>query len=287
VPSTRPGTLKEPAETVVAAVGELAATVVLAAELRSRAERAEVELGEAREPLSCPDVQLTLADRYILDALAQTVQRVDAAYRDFDFSEASDAIRSFAWNDVCDVYIEIAREVMRVARARRITPEGFNGFDPHAFSPDADRGNIVKAFVVLRAGHEPGAQVVLFRRFLGLAAVATAPGSAAGGKLRASTRVDHNDEEENTMKTRAAVAVEKAKPLEITEGGDLLYVVRMEPLVRNSVPVPDHTAPSAKPAMGPATSRGPRALPSTAMTTSGWLTGCRTACRCLIKMLSC
>jgi 2-dehydropantoate 2-reductase len=39
-----------------------------------------------------------------------------------------------------DVYVEIAREVMRVARARRITPEGFNGFDPHAFAPDADRG---------------------------------------------------------------------------------------------------------------------------------------------------
>src|SRR2546430_5657622 len=39
-----------------------------------------------------------------------------------------------------DLYIELAREVMRVARARRITPEGFNGFDPHAFAPDADRG---------------------------------------------------------------------------------------------------------------------------------------------------
>jgi 2-dehydropantoate 2-reductase len=38
-----------------------------------------------------------------------------------------------------DVYVEIAREVMRVARARGITPEGFNGFDPHAFAPDADR----------------------------------------------------------------------------------------------------------------------------------------------------
>ena len=38
-----------------------------------------------------------------------------------------------------DVYVEIAREVMRVARARGITPEGFNGFDPRAFAPDADR----------------------------------------------------------------------------------------------------------------------------------------------------
>jgi 2-dehydropantoate 2-reductase len=39
-----------------------------------------------------------------------------------------------------DLYVEIAREVMRVARAREITPEGFNGFDPHAFAPDAERG---------------------------------------------------------------------------------------------------------------------------------------------------
>ena len=38
-----------------------------------------------------------------------------------------------------DVYVEIAREVLRVAQARRITPEGFNGFDPRAFAPDADR----------------------------------------------------------------------------------------------------------------------------------------------------
>src|SRR5438128_2417744 len=38
-----------------------------------------------------------------------------------------------------DVYIEIAREVMRVTRARRITPEGFDGFDPRAFASDADR----------------------------------------------------------------------------------------------------------------------------------------------------
>jgi 2-dehydropantoate 2-reductase len=38
-----------------------------------------------------------------------------------------------------DVYVEIAREVMRVAHARGITPEGFNGFDPRAFAPDRDR----------------------------------------------------------------------------------------------------------------------------------------------------
>ena len=37
------------------------------------------------------------------------------------------------------VYIELAREVMRVARARGVTPEAFNGFDPGAFAPDAER----------------------------------------------------------------------------------------------------------------------------------------------------
>ena len=49
----------------------------------------------------------------------------------------ADALANPAYRDL---YIEIAREVMRVARARRITPEGFNGFDPHAFAPDAERG---------------------------------------------------------------------------------------------------------------------------------------------------
>jgi len=36
------------------------------------------------------------------------------------------------------VYVELAREVMRVARARDVTPEGFDGFDPSAFAPEAD-----------------------------------------------------------------------------------------------------------------------------------------------------
>ena len=35
------------------------------------------------------------------------------------------------------VYIELAREVMRVAAARGVTPLGFDGFDPGAFVPEA------------------------------------------------------------------------------------------------------------------------------------------------------
>jgi len=46
---------------------------------------------------------------------------------------------ALADSDYRDVYVELAREVMRVAQARGIAPEGFNGFDPQAFAPDADR----------------------------------------------------------------------------------------------------------------------------------------------------
>lgn len=37
-----------------------------------------------------------------------------------------------------DVYIGLAREVLRVALARGIQPQGFNGYDPSAFLPDVD-----------------------------------------------------------------------------------------------------------------------------------------------------
>jgi 2-dehydropantoate 2-reductase len=36
------------------------------------------------------------------------------------------------------LFVEIAREVMRIASARGIKPEGFNGFNPHAFTPEAN-----------------------------------------------------------------------------------------------------------------------------------------------------
>ncbi len=36
------------------------------------------------------------------------------------------------------LYIALGREILAVARARGITPEGFNGFDPAAFEPGAD-----------------------------------------------------------------------------------------------------------------------------------------------------
>jgi 2-dehydropantoate 2-reductase len=39
-----------------------------------------------------------------------------------------------------DLYIALAREILAVARARGVTPEGFDGFDPAAYLPLAPEG---------------------------------------------------------------------------------------------------------------------------------------------------
>jgi 2-dehydropantoate 2-reductase len=44
-----------------------------------------------------------------------------------------------------DLYCALAGEVMAVARAEGITPEGFNGFDPSAFLPGAARARITRS----------------------------------------------------------------------------------------------------------------------------------------------
>jgi valyl-tRNA synthetase len=53
---------------------------------------------------------LDLADRWILDALAQTIERVERAAKVYDFGEWAQALYTFFWNQLCDVYIEIAKD---------------------------------------------------------------------------------------------------------------------------------------------------------------------------------
>jgi valyl-tRNA synthetase len=65
----------------------------------------------AADALPLPPVeQWTLSDRWIMDALARTIQRVDAAAAVYDFSEWSQTLYTFIWNQVCDVYIEVAKD---------------------------------------------------------------------------------------------------------------------------------------------------------------------------------
>ncbi|GAA1298491.1 valine--tRNA ligase [Planotetraspora silvatica] len=53
--------------------------------------------------------ELTAADRWILSRLQSVVMSVDAAYEDFEFAKISDSLYHFAWDEVCDWYVELAK----------------------------------------------------------------------------------------------------------------------------------------------------------------------------------
>jgi valyl-tRNA synthetase len=64
--------------------------------------------GAAPAPL--PDRgELTDADRWILDRLEQVRGEVDAAFDRYEFSKACEALFHFAWDEVCDWYLELAK----------------------------------------------------------------------------------------------------------------------------------------------------------------------------------
>ncbi|MFB9967921.1 valine--tRNA ligase [Sinosporangium siamense] len=57
-----------------------------------------------------PDADsLTAADRWILSRLATVTRAVDAAYEEFEFAKVSDLLYHFAWDEVCDWYVELAK----------------------------------------------------------------------------------------------------------------------------------------------------------------------------------
>ncbi|WP_070378978.1 valine--tRNA ligase [Rhodococcus sp. WMMA185] len=64
--------------------------------------------GAAPAPL--PDRgELTDADRWILDRLEQVRGDVDSAFDRYEFSKACEALFHFAWDEVCDWYLELAK----------------------------------------------------------------------------------------------------------------------------------------------------------------------------------
>jgi valyl-tRNA synthetase len=64
--------------------------------------------GAAPAPLPTPG-GMTVADRWILGELAETVRGVDAAFEAYEFGRACDLLYRFAWNDFCDWYLELAK----------------------------------------------------------------------------------------------------------------------------------------------------------------------------------
>ncbi|MFC6163389.1 valine--tRNA ligase [Lactiplantibacillus dongliensis] len=71
-----------------------------------------MNLGEMDKPTLPAQADWTLADKWILSRLNDTVKQVTALFDKFDFGEAGRALYNFIWNDFCDWYIEMSKEVL-------------------------------------------------------------------------------------------------------------------------------------------------------------------------------
>ncbi|WP_068545894.1 valine--tRNA ligase [Thalassotalea crassostreae] len=58
------------------------------------------------------DMELSLADRWIIGQFQQTVQNVHEAFDTFRFDLASQALYEFTWNQFCDWYLELTKPVL-------------------------------------------------------------------------------------------------------------------------------------------------------------------------------
>ncbi|MBJ8346797.1 valine--tRNA ligase [Antrihabitans sp. YC2-6] len=62
------------------------------------------------QPAQLPDrAELTDADRWILDRLDEVRAEVDTAFEAYEFGKACEALYHFAWDEVCDWYLELAK----------------------------------------------------------------------------------------------------------------------------------------------------------------------------------
>lgn len=68
------------------------------------------------EGMTVSDIQLegekTVADRWILTRLNETVEKVTDLFDRFEFGEAGRQLYNFIWDDFCDWYIEMSKEVL-------------------------------------------------------------------------------------------------------------------------------------------------------------------------------
>ena len=68
------------------------------------------------EDMSAADIDITgeksVADRWILSRLNETVAKVTELFDRFEFGEAGRQLYNFIWDDFCDWYIEMSKETL-------------------------------------------------------------------------------------------------------------------------------------------------------------------------------
>jgi valyl-tRNA synthetase len=81
--------------------------------------------GASAGDLPTPD-QLSTVDRWILSRLAHTVAEIDEQFEAYELAKVCDTLYHFAWDEVCDWYVELAKPVLSGAdseaadRTRRV-----------------------------------------------------------------------------------------------------------------------------------------------------------------------
>lgn len=61
---------------------------------------------------------LSAIDRWILSRLNETVTQADALFEAFEFSRSCEMIYHFAWDDLCDWYLELSKEAFATSEAK-------------------------------------------------------------------------------------------------------------------------------------------------------------------------
>ncbi|KRM59237.1 valyl-tRNA synthetase [Secundilactobacillus malefermentans DSM 5705 = KCTC 3548] len=71
-----------------------------------------MNLGDVKKPSLPNQSEWNLADKWILNQLNETVEQVTDKFDKFNFGEAGRALYDFIWNDFCDWYIEMSKEIL-------------------------------------------------------------------------------------------------------------------------------------------------------------------------------
>ena len=74
-------------------------------------------LNGARVPAALPAAALPVPDRWILSRLSAVIAEVDQLFDAFEFGKVCDVLYHFAWDEVCDWYLELAKVPLTSADA--------------------------------------------------------------------------------------------------------------------------------------------------------------------------